>query len=587
MFAFVTRFLLGALMFTPVAAHATPDDLDTTFGNKGVVIAAISGSYDSARAVALQPDGKIVVAGDCGNVASNGYDICLARYHTNGAPDTSFNGSGKVTIESATRFNYARALAVQSDGNILVAGVCTDGSASGFCLTRYLTNGALDTTFNGTGVVVDKAGSAAAIALQADNKIVVAGICRNGNKVDFCLARYLANGALDISFNSTGKVVTPISGGSDVATSLKLQPDGKIVVAGHCAFDFCVARYQADGSLDTSFNRIGTVSTPISAAPNIAAAHALQSDGKIVVAGHCGQAAAFCLARYHANGALDTGFNGTGKVITSIGRLHARAYALSLQPDGKIVVAGECDNGNNYKFCVARYLASGVLDTSFTDTGSVLTSVGPFNDTAYALAMQPDGKLVVAGTCQTSSATPVFCLVRYEGGPNTPKTLTEYFYSPLNYYFLTSRDNEKAVLDASPGWARTGQSFTSRTFADPGTRGISRYYFDQIAKNQTRGSHFYTLVDSEKTALNALNLTNQLAPRLPYNEGIDSYAFPPVIEGVGGSCAAGQTPVYRVFRGQARFPDDPNHRFTTSVALYDQLVAQGWEGEGVKMCAPN
>ncbi len=170
---------------------------------------------------------------------------------------------------------------------------------------------------------------------------------------------------------------------------------------------------------------------------------------------------------------------------------------------------------------------------------------------------------------------------------STTKTLTEYVYNPLGYYFLTSRDADKAVLDAAPGWARTGQSFVALADADPGSRGITRYYFDQVAKAQMRGSHFYTLVASEKTALSGLNPTNQPLPRLPYDEGIDSYAYPPLVEGVGGSCAAGQKPVYRVFRGQARFPDDPNHRLTTSIALYNQFVALGWDGEGVKLCSPN
>ncbi len=170
---------------------------------------------------------------------------------------------------------------------------------------------------------------------------------------------------------------------------------------------------------------------------------------------------------------------------------------------------------------------------------------------------------------------------------STTKTLTEYIYNPLNYYFLTSRNSDKTALDAAPGWQRTGLSFTALADADPGTRAIKRYYFDQIAKNQSRGSHFYTLVAAEKTALNSLNPSNQQLPRLPYDEGVDSYAFPPLVEGVGGSCAVGQTPVYRVFRGQARFPDDPNHRLTTNLATYNQFVALGWDAEGVKMCVPN
>ena len=400
-------------------------------------------------------------------------------------------------------------------------------------------------------------------------------------------------GAPDATFGSGfGTVITPIGSGTDVAYSLALQPDGMIVVAGTCSngtnYDFCLARYLASGTLDTNFNGTGKVITAIGNGNDGAYSVALQPDGKIVVTGSClnGTSYDFCLARYVASGALDLSFNGTGKVITAIGSGNDAAYSVALQPDGKIVVAGRCFDGAGIDFCLARYLANGVLDASFGSSGKVITAIGSSTDVANSAALQPDGKIVVAGFCSNGSNDD-FCLARYDGGPNTPKTLTEYIYNPLNYYFLTSRDTEKAALDALPGWARTGQSFSTRSFADPGALGISRYYFDQIANNQTRGSHFYTLVNSERTALSALNPNNLSLPRLPFNEGIDSYAFAPFIEGVGGSCAAGQTPVYRLFRGQVRFPDDPNHRFTTSLALYNQFIALGWDGEGVKLCAPN
>ncbi len=166
------------------------------------------------------------------------------------------------------------------------------------------------------------------------------------------------------------------------------------------------------------------------------------------------------------------------------------------------------------------------------------------------------------------------------------RTMTEYLYAPLNYYFITSRESEKLLLDATAGFQRTGQRFDVYAGAVTGSKGITRFYFDKVARNGGRGSHFYTLVESEKAALAQLNPGNLPAPRLPFDEGIDSYAFPPVVEGVGGSCAAGQLPVFRLFRGNLRFPDDPNHRFTTSTAIYNEFVALGWDGEGVKFCVP-
>ena len=582
------------LVVSSVAA-AFPGAPDATFGSGfGTVITPIGSGTDVAYSLALQPDGMIVVAGTCSN--GSDYDFCLARYLANGALDTNFNGIGKVLTAIGNGNDGAYSVALQPDGKIVVSGSCLNGTTYDFCLARYLANGALDLSFNGTGTVMTAIGSgtdaAYSVALQPDGKIVVAGRCSNGTNTDFCLARYLANGALDVSLNSTGTVITTIGSGGDIARGVALQPDGKIVVAGYCSngtsADFCLARYLASGTLDVSFHGSGTVITPIGVGDDYAISLALQPDGKIIVSGVCSNGANsdFCLARYLANGAFDTSFNSTGKVITPIGSSDDYGYSVALQPDDKIVVAGYCVSGANFDFCLARYLANGALDASFGSAGKVVTAIGSGTDVANSAALQPDGKIVVAGFCSNGSNDD-FCLARYEGGPNTPKTLIEYIYNPLNYYFLTSRDTEKAALDALPGWSRTGQSFSTRSFADPGALGISRYYFDQIAKSQTRGSHFYTLVDSEKAALAALNPNNQASPRLPYYEGIDSYAFLPVIEGVGGNCAAGQVPVYRAFRGQTRFPDDPNHRFTTSLTLYNQLVAQGWDGEGVKLCAPN
>jgi hypothetical protein len=165
-------------------------------------------------------------------------------------------------------------------------------------------------------------------------------------------------------------------------------------------------------------------------------------------------------------------------------------------------------------------------------------------------------------------------------------TATEYYYAPLDYYFVTSRDDDMSRLNATSGWARTGRSFSALSAPTAGTSGTTRYYFDMVAKGNSRGSHFYTVLESERELLAAQNPSNSQAARVPYNEGNDSYAFPPITEGVGGTCATGTTAVYRLFRSGTKFPDDPNHRFTTDLALYQDFVSRGWDGEGVKFCAP-
>jgi hypothetical protein len=193
--------------------------------------------------------------------------------------------------------------------------------------------------------------------------------------------------------------------------------------------------------------------------------------------------------------------------------------------------------------------------------------------------------------CLTLSAAlllPLTTVARATPGssPVTALSAIEYQYVPLDYYFLTSRAGEQIALEGISGWARTGRSFNTLSAPIAGTSGVTRYYYDRVAKSYSRGSHFYTALSSERESLAALNPTNSQAARLPYNEGDDSYAYPPVTEGVGGTCASGQIPVYRLFRSSTKFPDDPNHRFTTDAVLYQDFVSRGWDGEGVKFCAP-
>jgi hypothetical protein len=199
----------------------------------------------------------------------------------------------------------------------------------------------------------------------------------------------------------------------------------------------------------------------------------------------------------------------------------------------------------------------------------------------------------LSGITFTTGAITAACTVfaSFRVAPVVPPVITttpmiEYLHPALNYYFITSRAEDIALLDRTPPFVRTGQSFLVYPNAVAGTQPITRFYFDKVATAGSRGSHFYTLVNTELTALVALNPTNAATPKMPFSEGVDSFAFLPVVEGVGGSCAPSLIPVFRLFRGNARFPDDPNHRFTTSTTVYNAFVALGWDGEGVKLCVP-
>ncbi|MBL8308992.1 MAG: hypothetical protein JNL19_01080 [Burkholderiales bacterium] len=238
-------------------------------------------------------------------------------------------------------------------------------------------------------------------------------------------------------------------------------------------------------------------------------------------------------------------------------------------------------------YCDVGALAPG---QTMTCAGSVDAPSAP-GTYYFGAYVNEDGVVIESDYNNNTGYDPL--MVSIVSGSDATTDMVEYYHPPLDYYFMTSRSNEIALLDATPPFRRTGLSFRVYSVATGlssafGTRmPITRFYFDKVAVSATRGSHFYTLVPSELSALTSLNPTNSAAPRLPYNEGIDSYAYVPVVEGVGGRCATGLIPVYRVFRGNARFPDNPNHRFTTSLSTYSAFVALGWDGEGVKFCVPS
>jgi uncharacterized delta-60 repeat protein len=386
----------------------------------GKVTTPVGGSQDFAYSVAVQPDGKIVVAGSSSNGAND--DIALVRYNTDGTLDTTFNITGKVTTPIGSGFDEGLSLVIQSNGKIIVAGYTFNGTNDDFALVRYNTDGSLDTTFNGTGIVTTPIGSGddlgIAVALQADGKIVVGGFSNNGMRNDFALARYKADGSLDTTFNTTGKVITSIGVLDDQTRSVAVQPDGKIVAAGYSHngtdFDFAVARYKADGSLDQTFNGTGFVTTPVGTENDYAYSTVLQTDGKIVAAGRSynGTDNDVALARYNADGSLDTTFNTTGLVTTPIGAINDIAGSVVLQTNGKIVAAGSSDNGADGDFAVIRYNADGSLDTTFNATGIVTTPIGAGDDAAYFVALQPDGKIVAVGYSQNGTDYD-FALARY------------------------------------------------------------------------------------------------------------------------------------------------------------------------------
>jgi len=369
-----------------VARYNTDGSLDPTFGAGGVVTTTF-GDYDEwAYGVALQPDGKIVVAGTAqvSDTLPGVYDLALARYHSNGALDTTFGGGdGQVTTDNDEGWNdFGYAVVLQST-KIVVVGSTPNLDGPQIALARYHSDGSLDATFNGGGLTAAHDGcEARAVALQADGRIVVAGVCIEGGGRDFGLARFDPNGYPDTAFGVNGLVLTDIYT-DDVASAVVIQPDGQILVAGDSGYwdggcdrpqDLALARYSStDGSLDPTFGMSGVITTDLGLEqPGLCNgkergyAAALQPDGQIVVGGSTGVGSSspgyaddFILVRYHPDGSLDTTFGVGGAIISPVSlTTRSAARAVALQPDGKFLIAGWMGGDTSIDFFVARHHAS-------------------------------------------------------------------------------------------------------------------------------------------------------------------------------------------------------------------------------------
>ncbi|HEY1717675.1 MAG TPA: delta-60 repeat domain-containing protein [Verrucomicrobiae bacterium] len=323
--------------------QAKPGDLDTTFGQNGFSIITAPGtsttSIESANAVAVQPDGKVLIVGTADSL------VAILRLNPDGTPDSSFGASGKVTTGFSPS-DVANAVALLPNGKFIVAGSTTlpGNNGADFLVARYETNGDLDTTFG-------------------------------------------TNSSTEIGFGNTN--------GFNVARALAVQPDGKIIVAGQAdniistnvgSADFGVARLNADGSLDSTFGTGGKASTDFARLFDSANAVILQPDGKILVAGVENFSVTnfntenFAVARYLTNGLLDTTFGTNGLMNIGYGNRDCVAYGIALQSSGKIIVGGQLDdidnNGVDGGFTVARLNTNGSLDTSFGNLGTGVTSKG-------------------------------------------------------------------------------------------------------------------------------------------------------------------------------------------------------------------
>lgn len=397
---------------------------DTAFGSSGVITTSITGApcYDKANALALQADGKILAGGSTNNGVTT--EFALVRYNANGTLDTGFSDDGVITTTIGNPNSAINALDIQADGKIVAAGFANMTGQYCFALARYTITGTLDTTFGTAGVTTTAIFTYAwanAVKVQTDGKIVVAGKANNGNQ-QFALARYTAFGALDDNFGVSGVATADIGTADDLAYALAIQPDGKILIAGHETHygKFALLRYNANGTLDSSFGTAGLASTLVGDGMDSGngIGLVLQPDGKVLLAGHAynGSDVDFALVRYTISGTADASFGGgDGVVTTTISSVYDYLYGAALQSNGKIVACGITNVGSSLEdFVVARYNSDGALDTSFGGGDGLVISHVSQRDYPLSVLVQPDGLIVIGGYVWYASGNQRFGLLRYK-----------------------------------------------------------------------------------------------------------------------------------------------------------------------------
>jgi uncharacterized delta-60 repeat protein len=414
----IAFYCLGfALSFC--SAHAQQGMLDPSFGNgKGYVfIPGPSAELNTAYAVVIQPDGKILTAGQ-GSLAPSGWVYFqVTRQNTDGTMDPSFGTNGIVSLHPSEivtdgASSPAFGMALQPDGKIVVVGRNQgfhNFAASTFstAIIRLNTNGSLDNSFAGDGKLNLQLSSsnstegANEVVLQPDGKIVIAGVStRNPIGNTMTIARINSDGTPDNSFNITGVRHINFATASE-GFGVKLQPDGKIVAAGRVtgtgSIDVAVVRLLNDGSYDNSFDGDGKASFDINGTDDFGYSLDLQADGKIVIGGSTqGATTDMLFVRLNTDGSLDNSFNITGKKIIDLG-FNEMGYRVIVQTDGKILLGGRQNTAlfQSY-FFVTKLNNNGTEDQSFGTTGTAIHISGG-SSWAQDITLQEDGKIVVAG----------------------------------------------------------------------------------------------------------------------------------------------------------------------------------------------
>ena len=434
--------------------------LDTTYNSAGTQpgtqqTIAFSTGDEFAQAAVLDASNNIYIAGYSLDTATGLYRFAITKVLSTGLLDATFGTAGKIRLASiGGGDDYATSIAIQADGKIVVGGYCDfSGNAYDFCVARLTTAGVLDTAgFNAAGTGVGGNGIpgtfmfpmvagnyndfSSSIAIQADQKIVMAGSCASAtaaNYTDICVARVTTAGALDAGFGGAGKIIEALAG-PDTASSIAIQADQKILIGGsYQNYYFTISRYTTAGVLDTGFGSNGSTGGRVylsaAAAGNANSALSsslnikmlLQPDSKILIGGSTNVLTSladynYFTARVTGDGSIDDTYGSEGRFVvtqsvygagTAASQLSDYVGAIALQNDGKLIAAGRTFwQDLTFKMSMLRVTPDGSLDSTFGSNGRSYQQLTSLNGNAYskAIVVQSDGKLVVIGHAHNGTA---------------------------------------------------------------------------------------------------------------------------------------------------------------------------------------
>jgi len=544
----------------------------------------------------VQPDGKVLLAG-YGQHDSVDMEIgYVARYNADSSIDGSYATVGVRRFGDSTNGKRVRAMSLGAEGKAMLAGDLVHGvypnSTYGSWVTQLNADGSVDSGFGNQGELLPACTPPRTqcyiqgLARQADGKIVALNGAYDlpyGNQTAF-LDRYEKDGALDATFGNGGRVLLPQDLGAFESYHLAIDKEGRYVVSGYIdhgnatANEGVLLRLTAAGAMDASFGNGGVVRMALSSLKTDFRRFDFQADGRIVIVSTTydpklkGARYFAHVLRFNTDGAQDMSFGSAG--VAEIGAGYGNGVAV--QADGAIVYYGDghVDATSTDPAMTTRLTPDGKPDTAF---GVVL----PYKDGNIAaltdVAIGADNRLTYAGYSDHLGAAYEHSMVVRLIGTETTTNVVEFYNTTLNHYFITADPNEASAIDngaAGPGWSRTGSVWKSG-----GPARVCRFYGSPdvdaaTGKRKGPNGHFYT-ISADECAL----------VREDAGWKFESYDFSGWPKQADGSCAAGTIAVKRAYNNRFAV-NDSNHRYTTSDAIYNQMMASGWSGEGTVFCAP-